>query len=54
MALTATLIYWIIVTIWTCVLVCIVSYSRKARTVFGSARVLEAVRKYHLPQQSVY
>jgi diguanylate cyclase (GGDEF)-like protein len=43
MALTATLIYWVIVIIWACVLGFIVSYSRKARTIFGSARVLLAV-----------
>jgi diguanylate cyclase (GGDEF)-like protein len=43
MALTATLIYWVIVTIWACVLGFSVYYSRKDRTVFGSARLLLAV-----------
>ncbi len=39
----ASSLYWIIVAIWLCVLVCAVRYGFTTRTVFGSARVLMLV-----------
>jgi diguanylate cyclase (GGDEF)-like protein len=40
MALSAAILYWVIVAVWTCVLGCAIFYSFGRRVIFGSARLL--------------
>jgi diguanylate cyclase (GGDEF)-like protein len=43
MAIIAAALYWVIVAIWLCVLLCTLYFSRGKTIIFGSARILLAV-----------